>query len=269
MVFLFSTFSSFAQQKDTITQKTENQLEEVVISGTLKAVKRLENPVPVEVITATFLKQNPTSNVFDALQNVNGLRPQNNCNVCNTGDIRINGLDGPYTMVTIDGMPIVSALGSVYGLSGIPNSIIEKIEVVKGAASTLYGSEAVGGLINIITKRPKAVPQFTADIFSTSWLENNIDLGYRTSLGKKADALIGALNRGRPGLAAVDVFEAEPILQGHPLLRLENAICTPHIGYVEQESYELYFSAAFDNVVNFIKGTPTNIVNPGALQVRR
>jgi len=83
------------------------------------------------------------------------------------------------------------------------------------------------------------------------------------------DALISALNRGRPGLAAVDVFESEPILQGHALLRLENCICTPHIGYVEQDSYELYFGAAFDNVVNFIKGTPTNIVNPGALQVRR
>jgi D-3-phosphoglycerate dehydrogenase len=83
------------------------------------------------------------------------------------------------------------------------------------------------------------------------------------------DALIGALNRGRPGMAAVDVFETEPILQGHALLRLENCICTPHIGYVEQENYELYFGAAFDNVLNFIKGTPTNIVNPGALQVRR
>lgn len=83
------------------------------------------------------------------------------------------------------------------------------------------------------------------------------------------DALISALNRGRPGMAAVDVFETEPILQGHALLRLENCICTPHIGYVEQDSYELYFGAAFDNVVNFINGTPTNIVNPGALQVQR
>ena len=83
------------------------------------------------------------------------------------------------------------------------------------------------------------------------------------------DALISALNRGRPGLAAIDVFETEPILQGHALLRLENCICTPHIGYVEQDSYEMYFGSAFDNVINFIKGTPTNIVNPGALQVRR
>ncbi len=83
------------------------------------------------------------------------------------------------------------------------------------------------------------------------------------------DALLAALNRGRPGMAAVDVFESEPILQGHALLRLENCICTPHIGYVEKDSYELYFGSAFDNVVNFITGTPTNIVNPGALQVRR
>jgi len=85
----------------------------------------------------------------------------------------------------------------------------------------------------------------------------------------ETDALISGLSRGRPGMAAVDIFETEPILQGHALLRLENCICTPHIGYVEQTSYELAFEAAFDNVINYIKGTPTNIVNPGALQVRR
>jgi D-3-phosphoglycerate dehydrogenase / 2-oxoglutarate reductase len=85
----------------------------------------------------------------------------------------------------------------------------------------------------------------------------------------EAEALLAALNRGRPGMAAIDVFESEPILQGHALLRLENCICTPHIGYVELDNYEVLFSTAFENVVNFIKGTPTNIVNPGALQVRR
>jgi D-3-phosphoglycerate dehydrogenase len=83
------------------------------------------------------------------------------------------------------------------------------------------------------------------------------------------NALVAALNRGRPGMAAVDVFEHEPILQGHPLLRLENAVCTPHIGYVEQESYEMYFGAAFENVVNFIRNAPTRIVNPDALKVMR
>ena len=82
-------------------------------------------------------------------------------------------------------------------------------------------------------------------------------------------ALVGALHRGHPGMAAVDTFETEPILQGYPLLRLENAICTPHLGYVEQDSYELYFGAAFDNVVNFVNQNPTNIVNPDALKVIR
>ena len=83
------------------------------------------------------------------------------------------------------------------------------------------------------------------------------------------NALVSALNRGRPGMAAVDVFESEPILQGHPLLRLENAVCTPHIGYVEQDSYEMYFGAAFDNVVAFVNNEPKNLVNPEALKVLR
>lgn len=83
------------------------------------------------------------------------------------------------------------------------------------------------------------------------------------------DALITALNRGRPGMAAIDVFESEPILQGHALLRLENCICTPHIGYVEQDAYEYYFGAAFDNIVNFIQGSPSNVVNPSVLAAYR
>jgi D-3-phosphoglycerate dehydrogenase / 2-oxoglutarate reductase len=83
------------------------------------------------------------------------------------------------------------------------------------------------------------------------------------------NALVAALNRGRPGMAAIDVFDSEPILQGHPLLRLENAICTPHIGYVEQDSYEQYFGAAFENVLSFIHKPPTNLVNPEALKVLR
>ena len=94
-------------------------------------------------------------------------------------------------MVTIDGMPIVSGLSTVYGLSGIPNSLIDRIEIVKGPASSLYGSEAVGGLINIITKTPTTAPLFYGDYFTTSWLEHNIDLGAKYKMGKNVNSLLG------------------------------------------------------------------------------
>jgi len=200
---IIASFTGYILQKKTITIKdktvfttfnlNENEdLEEVIITGTLKAVSRLESPIPVEVYTPTFLKRNPTPNIFEALQNVNGVRPQLNCNVCNTGDIHINGLEGPYTLVLIDGMPIVSGLSTVYGLSGIPNSLIEQIEIVKGPASSLYGSEAVGGLINIITKLPENAPRFFADAFVTGWEEVNVDVGFKANIGKKATVLFGA-----------------------------------------------------------------------------
>lgn len=177
--------------RDIDLQSKSRELEEVVVSGTLSPMSKLESPVPVEVYSQTFFKSNPTPSIFESLQNVNGVRPQLNCNVCNTGDIHINGLEGPYTMVLIDGMPIVSGLATVYGLMGIPQSLIERVEVVKGPASTLYGSEAVGGLINIITKKPGNAPLFSIDVMGTSWQEYNLDLAVGYSLSPKVNALLG------------------------------------------------------------------------------
>ncbi|HEY1046987.1 MAG TPA: TonB-dependent receptor plug domain-containing protein, partial [Bacteroidia bacterium] len=191
------TMAEFMINSDTVIRikfdlyRAGETFREVVVSGSLKPVKRTESPVNIEVYTPTFFKRNPTPNLFEALQNVNGVRPQINCNVCNTGDIHINGLEGPYTMVLIDGMPIVSSLSTVYGLFGIPNSLIERIEIVKGPASTLYGSEAVGGLVNVITKKPFNSPKLTIDVMGTSWGELNNDIGIRGNLGKKIDVLTG------------------------------------------------------------------------------
>jgi outer membrane receptor for ferrienterochelin and colicins len=177
--------------KDFVMKSGANSLDEVVVTGTMKEVSKLDSPVPVDIITAKFIYKNPVPSIFEGLSYVNGVRPQLNCNVCSTGDIHINGLEGPYTMVLIDGMPMVSGLSTVYGLSGIPNSLIERVEIVKGPASTLYGSEAVGGLINIITKNPSKAPIFSADAFSTSWRDYNIDLGVKFTPGERTSSLLG------------------------------------------------------------------------------
>jgi len=174
-----------------LLQPAQREIDAVVVSGTLRPMSKLESPVPVEVYTPQFFKKNPAPSIFESLQQVNGVRPQLNCSVCNTGDIHINGLEGPYTMITIDGMPIVSSLASVYGLFGIPTQLIDRVEIVKGPASGLYGAEAIGGLINIITKSPEKAPLLSGNLMMTSWQEKNLDVGIKLKPGRKTNYLLG------------------------------------------------------------------------------
>ena len=180
---------------------TENAhfIDEVVVTGTMKEISRMDSPIPVEIITPKFFQKNPTPSLFEAVGLVNGVKPQLNCNVCNTGDIHINGMEGPYTMILIDGMPIVSSLSTVYGLSGIPNSIVERIEIVKGPASSLYGSEAMGGIINVITKNPSRAPLLSIDLMGTSWQEYTANVALKSSVGKATNLLgINYFNYSKP-----------------------------------------------------------------------
>jgi outer membrane receptor for ferrienterochelin and colicins len=196
--------SGYRTQQKVITIRTSDEivlnvemepanstLKEVVVSGSMREVRRMDSPIPIEVYSKQFFTANRVASLFESFQHINGVRPQVNCNICNTGDIHINGLEGPYTMVLLDGMPIVSGLSTVYGLMGIPQSLIERVEVVKGPASTLYGSEAVGGLINIITKKPSLTPRFSAEVFSSNWQDLNVDIGARIRASKKLHALYG------------------------------------------------------------------------------
>ena len=189
------TFNKNENENEKIIQNfslvSDNSLDEIVVSGNLRPVSKSASSVPVDVYSKSFFEKNPTPSIFESLQNVNGVRPQLNCNVCNTGDIHINGLEGPYTFVLIDGMPIVSGLSTVYGLTGIPQALIQRVEVVKGPASTLYGSEAVGGIINIITKKPSNSPMLFVDSFSSSWEEINTDIGFKYNASKKIQGLLG------------------------------------------------------------------------------
>ncbi|MGK0326273.1 MAG: outer membrane receptor for ferrienterochelin and colicins [Polaribacter sp.] len=174
-----------------VTLLEDDSLGEIVISGTLRPITKTNSPVPVEVYSETFFRKNPTPSIFESLQNVNGVRPQLNCSVCNTGDIHINGLEGPYTFVLIDGMPIVSGLSTVYGLTGIPQALIERVEIVKGPASTLYGSEAVGGIINVITKKATNAPLLSTDVMASSWGEVNTDISMSYKASDKVQGLLG------------------------------------------------------------------------------
>ncbi|MFW2476940.1 MAG: TonB-dependent receptor plug domain-containing protein, partial [Sediminibacterium sp.] len=223
----------------------ETEIYDVVVTGTLKEVRKMESPVPVEVYTPVFFKKNPTPNIFDALQQVNGVRPQLNCNICNTGDIHINGLEGPYTMVLIDGMPIVSSLSTVYGLSGIPNALIERVEIVKGPASSLYGSEAVGGLINIITKNTSHAARFYADYMHTSWNEKNADLGFVLKVSDKIRVLTGLngylynqpIDNNKDGFTDVTLQKRLSVFQKWAVSRKQNRLLSFAVRYYNEDRW--------------------------------
>jgi outer membrane receptor for ferrienterochelin and colicins len=193
-----------AQDRDSVAALIDSNvagkaLGEVVVSSTMKEISRSASAIPVEILTPALFRKNPTPSLFEAVGMINGVLPQINCNVCNTGDIHINGMEGPYTMILIDGMPVVSALSTVYGLSGIPNSLVERIEIVKGPAGALYGSEAMGGLINVITKNPARAPKLSFDAFATSWGEISVDGGLRYKSGKTTGLLgVNYFNYQRP-----------------------------------------------------------------------
>ncbi|MBB1139767.1 TonB-dependent receptor [Myroides sp. WP-1] len=223
----------------------DSSLDEIVISGSLKPVLKSDAVTPVEIYTPAFFEKNPTSNLFDAVQMINGVQPQLNCNVCNTGDIHINGMEGPYTMILIDGMPIVSSLSTVYGLFGIPTNMIERVEVVKGPASSLYGTEAMGGIINVITKDPEHAAKLSVDAFSTTWLENNLDLGAGYKLGKKVNGLFGGnyfkfgerKDKNGDGFTDVTQQERVSLFNKFSLKRPENRVASLALRYVYEDRW--------------------------------
>jgi outer membrane receptor for ferrienterochelin and colicins len=162
---------------------TPVSMDPIAVTGTMKQTTVSQSPVKVEVVPAAVLRRSATSNLMEAIGQVNGLYAQVDCGVCYTNNIRINGMEGPYTAVLIDGMPIMSSLASVYGLNGINPSIIERIEIVKGPNSTLYGSEAMAGVINVITKDPRFAPRLAVDAYGSSHGQVNLDFAVSPSIG--------------------------------------------------------------------------------------
>lgn len=164
-------------------------LDEVVVTATMTPTYLKNTPVKIEVINAekinTFIPA-AASSVVESIKLINGVQEVVACGVCFTNSISINGLPGPYTAILMDGSPIYGNLASVYGLNGIPNMIIDRFEVIKGPSSTLYGSEAVAGVINIITKDPKEQPLLSMDIMGTSHMESFGNIAVAPKLAKSS-----------------------------------------------------------------------------------
>lgn len=165
-------------------------LNQVVVTGTMREVSIKDSPVKMEVISGTFLQKSASNNIVEAIELINGLDVCNDCSVCGTTGIHINGQESANTAILIDGMPIMGALASVYGLNGIPNEMIERIEILKGPNSTLYGSEAVAGVINIITKSPQNAPLFSFNSFVSSDAEKNVDFAFAPLTKGKVKTLL-------------------------------------------------------------------------------
>lgn len=159
------------------------QLDEVVITGSREFQRRRESPVSVHVVNRRALRGIQANNALEGLRLIPGLRTETNCQTCHYTQVRMNGLPGGYSQILWNGRPVVSSLLGLYGLDMWPASMVERIEVVRGGGSTMYGSNAVGGTVNIITRTPD---------------QNGFSLGstYRRVGGGASDGLVdGELSR--------------------------------------------------------------------------
>lgn len=161
---------------------SEDALEtpDVVITGTRIEREVEDAPVRTQVVDREKLQQRKARNLTEALQYTSGVRVETNCQNCGFTQLRLNGLNGAYTQVLIDGLPSFSGLASVYGLEQLPAEMIQRVEIVKGGGSSLYGASAVAGVVNVITRQPRenfmsAVTSFDLVGLSTPDLRVSVD----------------------------------------------------------------------------------------------
>ena len=146
-------------------------LDEIVITGTRTFKRQNNSAVIVNILNSESLNSLQACNLSDGLKFQPGLRVETDCQTCNYTQLRINGLGGGYSQILINGRPIFSPLTGLYGLEQIPVNMIERIETIRGGGSSLYGSSAIGGVVNVITKIPKN------DNFEVNYTYQNINGG--------------------------------------------------------------------------------------------
>lgn len=184
-VALVVSIFSDAQSTDSIFDALN--LQEVVVSGTRYAYDRSEAPIVVDVIKPQLLQATQSISLADGLSYVPGVRVETNCQNCGFTQLRLNGLEGAYSQVLVNNRAVFSALNSVYGLEQIPTSMVEKIEVVRSGGSALYGSNAIGGTVNILTKDPQENAwELTQNISLIAGAAIDQNTSFNTSIASKS-----------------------------------------------------------------------------------
>ena len=156
------------------------QIEGVIVSATRSETTRRMSPTLVNVVGMDIYDKTNSTTVAQGLSFQPGVRVENNCQNCGFQQVRINGLDGQYTQILIDSRPIFSALAGVYGIEQLPANMVDRVEVMRGGGSALFGSSAIAGTINIITKEPvrnsASISHTTTSIGGSSALHNTTDI---------------------------------------------------------------------------------------------
>jgi outer membrane receptor for ferrienterochelin and colicins len=145
---------AYSAQDDPNQLDEVTELDDVVVTGTRTEKKLSDVPVRTELVKRTEIEETASRTLADAVEFTCGVRVENDCQNCNFSQLRLLGLEGPYSQILIDGLPLMSSLAAVYGIEHIPARSIERIEIVKGGGSALYGPGAVAGVVNVISRDP-------------------------------------------------------------------------------------------------------------------
>jgi outer membrane receptor for ferrienterochelin and colicins len=169
--------NKFVTSIDFNLKEDVSQLNQLVLTGTRTFKRKTKSPVIVNVLPAKAFEETQSCNISEGLKFQPGLRVETDCQTCNYTQLRMNGLGGSYSQILINGRPIFSPLTGLYGLEQIPANMVDRIEVVRGGGSALYGSSAIGGTVNVMTKIPE---------------ENAFEIGLTTNLidGKSSDNIL-------------------------------------------------------------------------------
>jgi len=201
-ITLVASFTGYLSNKKTITPSDSSKeieinfnliehsklLDQVTVTGTRTDKRRTKSPVIVNIINSVTLDNVQACNLSEGLKFQTGLRVETDCQTCNYTQLRMNGLGGGYSQILINGRPIFSPLTALYGLEQIPTNMIDRIEVVRGGGSALYGSSAIGGTVNVITKIPKKNDySFGYTYLNTKGTDDHIFAGNATVVNKNAD----------------------------------------------------------------------------------